>query len=248
MGVDLVQNMRPVKGFLLDITGVLYNSCAGTDGIAISGSIEAVKRLYKEASVKFLSNESTNTTEYVVSKLKRLGFEIETEDVITPAPVAANYVRMNNLRPHTLVYPGVSTYFETFEKSNPTCVVLGDAEHEFTYHSMNAAFRALMAMNDPLLISLGNGRFYQRVDGPCIDVGAFAAALKFSTNCKHVVIGKPTPEYFQAGLDSLGMTKDEVIMIGDDIVSDVGGALSFGLRGVQVRTGKWRQGLRFQMT
>lgn len=30
-------------------------------------------------------------------------------------------------------------------------------------------------------------------------------------------------------------------MIGDDIVSDVGGAQACGIRGVQVRTGKYRQ-------
>lgn len=29
-------------------------------------------------------------------------------------------------------------------------------------------------------------------------------------------------------------------MIGDDIVSDVGGAQKIGIRAVQVRTGKWR--------
>lgn len=29
-------------------------------------------------------------------------------------------------------------------------------------------------------------------------------------------------------------------MIGDDIVSDVGGAMAFGMRAIQVRTGKWR--------
>ena len=32
----------------------------------------------------------------------------------------------------------------------------------------------------------------------------------------------------------------QVVMIGDDIVSDVGGAIQFGMRGIQVRTGKWR--------
>lgn len=35
----------PVKGFILDITGVLYNSQEGTDGIPIPSSVDAVKRL-----------------------------------------------------------------------------------------------------------------------------------------------------------------------------------------------------------
>lgn len=35
---------RPIRGFLLDITGVLYNSSHGSDGQAIPGSIEAVQK------------------------------------------------------------------------------------------------------------------------------------------------------------------------------------------------------------
>ena len=34
---------RPIKGFLLDITGVLYESGEG-NGTAISGSIDAINR------------------------------------------------------------------------------------------------------------------------------------------------------------------------------------------------------------
>lgn len=29
-------------------------------------------------------------------------------------------------------------------------------------------------------------------------------------------------------------------MVGDDLLSDVGGAQACGMRGIQVRTGKWR--------
>uniref|UniRef100_A0A915A735 Phospholysine phosphohistidine inorganic pyrophosphate phosphatase n=1 Tax=Parascaris univalens TaxID=6257 RepID=A0A915A735_PARUN len=34
----------PIRGFLLDITGVLYNSSPNTLGVAIPGSIDAVNR------------------------------------------------------------------------------------------------------------------------------------------------------------------------------------------------------------
>lgn len=44
MVADFVVPARKIRGFLIDITGVLYNSCAGTDGIAIPGSVEAVRR------------------------------------------------------------------------------------------------------------------------------------------------------------------------------------------------------------
>ncbi|CAJ0570997.1 unnamed protein product, partial [Mesorhabditis spiculigera] len=239
--VDVTKLLRtaPVRGFLLDITGVLYNSSEGSDGVTIQGSVDAVARLYKESRVRFLSNESTHTTEKVVAKLRRLGFTLEESDVITPAPVAADYLRQRELRPHLLLHPGVSSYFPT-SSPDANCVLLGDAEHEFSFHNVNEAFRALMRMKKPLLVTLGQGKFYQRTDGPTIDVGAYAEALKYSSGCDHVVIGKPSAEYFQYAIDAIGVPATETVMIGDDLISDVGGAQRFGMRGIQVRTGKWR--------
>ncbi|KAI1723053.1 HAD-hyrolase-like domain-containing protein [Ditylenchus destructor] len=53
-------------------------------------------------------------------------------------------------------------------------------------------------------------------------------------------MGKPNKEYFMHAIEDMNLTKDEVVMIGDDIISDVSAAQQHGIRGVQVRTGKWR--------
>ena len=42
-------------------------------------------------------------------------------------------------------------------------------------------------------------------------------------------------------LEDLGREAGEVAMVGDDIESDIGGALDAGLRAVLVRTGKYRE-------
>ena len=36
---------KPLRGFLLDITGVLAESSAEGDGVAIQGSVEAVRKI-----------------------------------------------------------------------------------------------------------------------------------------------------------------------------------------------------------
>ncbi|VDN18502.1 unnamed protein product [Gongylonema pulchrum] len=188
---------KPVKGFLLDITGVLYNSAPDTPGVAIP------------------------------AHAKLLGIVKQFEGIDTSNP---NCVLM-----------GIVKQFEDIDTSNPNCVLMGDAEEGFNYQTMNAAFRALLSMDNPLIITLGSGKFYQRLDGPCMDVGGFAQALKYACDARIVVIGKPDEQFFKAAVDDMGLTKDEVVMVGDDIVSDVGGAQKVGIRGVQVRTGKWRQ-------
>lgn len=47
--------------------------------------------------------------------------------------------------------------FAEIDKANPNCVVIGDAAENFTYANLNEAFRVLIGMEKPVLISLGRG-------------------------------------------------------------------------------------------
>lgn len=47
--------------------------------------------------------------------------------------------------------------FDGIEKSQPNCVVMGDAQENFSWHNMNVAFRTLQEMKEPCLITLGAG-------------------------------------------------------------------------------------------
>ena len=75
-----------------------------------------------------------------------------------------------------------------------------------------------------------------------IDLGAYTTALEFATDIQSLIIGKPSPEYFGAALQSFAgqFTADQVVMIGDDIMGDVKGSQDMGMRGVLVKTGKFR--------
>ena len=123
-------------------------------------------------------------------------------------------------------------------QEDPNCVVMGDATTNFTYEAMNAAFSVLL--RHPTLFSMGMGKYYKHGTGLVLDVGCFTKALEYASGVAPVVVGKPSGEYFGAAVRDLGLDGGEVVMVGDDIVSDVGGAQACGLRGIQVRTGKFR--------
>ena len=55
-----------------------------------------------------------------------------------------------------------------------------------------------------------------------------------------MVLGKPAPEFFAAAAARLGVGPAALLMVGDDVVTDVGGAQGAGLKGALVRTGKFR--------
>lgn len=65
-------------------------------------------------------------------------------------------------------------------------------------------------------------------------------ALRHATGIEPVVLGKPAEPFFEVALRAVGASADETLMIGDDIRGDVGGAQQAGIRGLFVRTGKFR--------
>ena len=89
----------PVKGVLCDISGVLSESSAQGDGVAIVGSVEAVNML-REAGVKikFVTNESARTRLSLHAKLTRLGFTIHIEVRLTWAAIYKQFIMINMFR------------------------------------------------------------------------------------------------------------------------------------------------------
>ncbi|XP_069139191.1 phospholysine phosphohistidine inorganic pyrophosphate phosphatase-like [Argopecten irradians] len=165
-----------VEGILLDITGVLYES---GESEAITGSVEAVKRL-KEAGlpVRFCTNETTTTRQVLVDKLNRFGFDIKSEEVFAPIPAMCQVLKERNLRPHLLISRNASADFSGVPTDNSNCVVLGDAVDEFSYANLNKAFQILISLDKPILFSLGKGRYYKDGKDLALDVGSFCRALE----------------------------------------------------------------------
>jgi ribonucleotide monophosphatase NagD (HAD superfamily) len=54
------------------------------------------------------------------------------------------------------------------------------------------------------------------------------------------VIGKPSSVFFNQAARMIGMSPGDLVMIGDDVDSDVGGAMNAGTQGILVKTGKYR--------
>lgn len=228
--------MARYAGVLLDLGGVVF---LGDE--AIDGSVEAVARL-REAGVvvRFLTNTTRKPRRALVEKLRRLGVEVEPDDIFTPAFAARR--ALAGRVPHLLVHPALVEDFDSHDEHGGAEVVLvGDAGEAFDYATLNAALRVLE--NGAGLVALARNRIFQDADGrPSLDAGPFVAALEYAAGREAEVIGKPARAFFDAARASLGTEAEETVMIGDDVEGDVGGALDAGLAGVLVRTGKYKKG------
>ncbi|XP_071949141.1 phospholysine phosphohistidine inorganic pyrophosphate phosphatase-like [Antedon mediterranea] len=239
---DWYKSSKDIQGILLDISGVLYNS-SDDGGVAIPGSVQAVNRLKSAGlKVRFCTNETLCTRQVLVTKLTKLGFDIKMEEVFSPIPAVCHVLRQQNLIPHLLVHTDALPDFGDLasSKASPTCVVIGDCASQFTYDNLNNAFRVLINMEKPALIALGRGKYYKDGGQLNLDVGSFMKVLEYACGCQATVVGKPAESFFMAALNDMGVPPDKAVMIGDDIVNDIGGAQACGIRGLQVRTGKYR--------
>ncbi|XP_076855957.1 phospholysine phosphohistidine inorganic pyrophosphate phosphatase isoform X3 [Brachyhypopomus gauderio] len=170
-----------------------------------------------------------------------MGFEIDITEVFSPAPAVVAVLKERGLRPHLLVHDDVVPEFDSVDQDNPNCVVLGDAADNFSYQNMNSAFRVLIGLQKPVLFSMGRGRYYKETDGLKLDVGVYMKALEYACDLEAEVVGKPAPMFFNSVLSDMGIQPHEALMIGDDLVNDIGGAQKCGMKGLQVRTGKYSQ-------
>ncbi len=96
-------------------------------------------------------------------------------------------------------------------------------------------------MQGAKLIAIHKNRFWQTEHGLQMDIGGFIDDLEYASGAKAMIIGKPSADFFQIALDDIGLSPDEVAIIGDDIDVDVGGGQQVGLKGILVKTGKYRQ-------
>ena len=132
--------------------------------------------------------------------------------------------------------------FANIPMRDARAVIVGDAGDAFTYANMNRAFRALI--DGASFLALAKNRIFKGDDGKLsLDAGAFVTALEYSCGEDAIVLGKPSPDFFEAALESMDCAPEDAVMVGDDAESDVAGALKAGLStAILVRTGKYRDG------
>jgi phospholysine phosphohistidine inorganic pyrophosphate phosphatase len=237
--------MAVIRALLIDLDGVIYQ-----DEELVPGAPEALAWLRAQAIPHaFLTNTTSQPRRALVAKLARLGVPAAAEQIVTPALAAAEWLRLNVPGTAALFVPaatladfaGVPVLADDAE-SGAASVVVGDLGTAWTFGALNRAFRLLMANRSAALIALGMTRYWRASDGLRLDAGPFVTALEHAADRRAVVLGKPAREFFEIALRTVQCAAAETVMVGDDIVTDVGGARGAGIRGVLVRTGKFREG------
>ncbi|MCL4539691.1 MAG: TIGR01458 family HAD-type hydrolase [Bacteroidetes bacterium] len=234
--------LTDIKGWLVDLDGTLYLGDTILPGaIEFIGKLEEQKRRFR-----FVSNTTIYSRRQIAEKLTRLGMNASEQQIFTAPSAAAELLRtFGGVKCYLVVADALREEFDGIDISerNPDYVVIGDVGRDMDYELLNKVFRLVMGGAE--LIALQKNRFFRGSDGLQIDVGAFVAGLEYSSNKQAKIIGKPSRQFFNLAVHDIRIEAGErwlsaeFAMVGDDIESDIKGAMDAGLLGVLVKTGKY---------
>jgi HAD superfamily hydrolase (TIGR01450 family) len=234
-------SLNEIKCFILDMDGTIY-----LGGSLIGGAKELIV-LFESRNIPyyFFTNNTSNSTEFYVEKLQRLGFEnIPNKRIITAADVTANYIIDNYGSGAKAYIVGTESLVERLMKDGiiytdsgiPDCVVVG-FDTTLTYEKITKAVGFIRA-GVPFIAT--------HIDAVCPieggavlpDCGSICAMLTHATGVKPKFLGKPTSETAEYIKQVTKINASEIAMIGDRIYTDMRFAVDNGMCSIGVLSGE----------
>ncbi|KAL7554803.1 hypothetical protein ACHAWF_018343 [Thalassiosira exigua] len=246
-----------IEAALVDLSGTLH-----VGPRAVPGAPAACRRLHRSGvKVLYLTNTSKQSSSSLLRQLREAGFDESAvpgmDSIMTSVGAARRCLSERGLRPYCLVEDELlEAELAGIETGDPNCVLVGLAPSKLDYPRLNEAYRMLSKWKDeddgndgddskPRLVAIHRGAYYRDADGELsLGPGEFVSLLERSSGVSARVMGKPSPDFYRTALSSLGVDDPaRAVMIGDDVVGDVAGALDAGFGGaLLVKTGKYKEG------
>ncbi|XP_037816575.1 haloacid dehalogenase-like hydrolase domain-containing protein 2 [Lucilia sericata] len=230
-----IKSKMPIKAALIDLSGTLHVEDQPTPD-----AVNALQRLRDSGvMIKFVTNTTKESRQTLLKRLQTIGFQVDKDEIHSSLSAAVEYIKRENLNPFYLVSKDARSDFPANDEGKPyDSVAIGLAPDEFFYENLNKAFNILLANKEHKLIAIHEGKYYKRKDGLALGPGCFVKGLEYATGTKSILIGKPNEYFFKSALSD-DINVEECVMIGDDTKDDIVGAMKVGLKGLQVKTGKY---------
>lgn len=229
--------MGELRGVIFDIDGTLE-----FQDRVIPGAMKVIEDLRQKGyTLKFLTNSTMHSRRSRAARLVKSGLVVSPKEIITASYATACYLRRLNPRSCWVMLEGegLEEFPELSQNHlNPEYIVIGDNRSKFDFDHMNHALRLLLrgakiiGMN-PDLVDNNSGE-------PELNVGSWVKMLEVAAGVEAVYIGKPFPWIFELTLEGMGLNKEQVLMIGDRVQTDIRGAKDFGIRAALVKTGEYK--------
>ena len=222
--------------FICDMDGVIYHG-----NRLLPGVVEFVRHLQEHGKrYLFVTNSSERSPKELAQKLARLGVDVPPAHFYTSALATAAFLAAQS--------PGCSVYaigeagllnalYEagiTMNDVSPDYVVIGEARG-YTYETMTKAIR--LVAGGARLIGTNPDTTGPTEAGIVPACGCLTAPVELATGSKAYYLGKPNPLMMRSALKRLGATREQTVIIGDRMDTDIIAGIESEIDTVLVLTG-----------
>ncbi len=239
--------MRRYPLYILDLDGTVYRGAEVLPGVA--ETLAELRRL--GSSIRFLTNNSSQTPEFQATKLRSMGLEAEPDEVLTSGVGTAVYLASNNLDSAFVVgEPGLTEVLASHgidvAADRSKAVVVGICR-SFTYALLNEAMRRVL--DGAMFVATNSDATYPMEGDRLVPgAGSIVAAVQVCSGVDPLVIGKPNPTLIEMTLDRAGVGARDALVVGDRFETDIISGQRAGCDTLLVLTGVTRQAPAGQAT
>ena len=225
------------EGYLIDLDGTIYRG---------SEPIPAGRRFVEQLQARqipflFLTNNTTKTPETVANRLaNEFSIHVGPETVYTATLATIDYLNAANKgkKVYVIGEPGliepILAAGYVWEEETPDYVVVG-LDTDVTYEKFVVATLAIQ--KGATFIGTNPDKNIPTERGLLPGAGSVIAMIEASTQQKAIYIGKPEAIIMEKAVETLGMEKANVLMVGDNYTTDILAGINNGIDTLLVLSG-----------
>lgn len=225
------------EGYLIDLDGTIYRG---------SEPIPAGRRFVEQLQARqipflFLTNNTTKTPETVANRLaNEFSIHVGPETVYTATLATIDYLNDANKgkKVYVIGEPGliepILAAGYVWEEETPDYVVVG-LDTDVTYEKFVVATLAIQ--KGATFIGTNPDKNIPTERGLLPGAGSVIAMIEVSTQQKAIYIGKPEAIIMEKAVETLGMEKANVLMVGDNYTTDILAGINNGIDTLLVLSG-----------
>lgn len=235
------ENLSNKRLFLLDMDGTIY-----LDETLFDGTVDFLRYVRNiGGKYLFLTNNSSRSVDAYLEKMARLGIAAERGDFLTSVDALIAWLRAHGYEKKTLYGFGTASFRQQLtdagfrvvtERSDAIEALVCGFDTELTFQKLEDAC---------ILLGQGVDFIAANPDWVCPtwygyvpDCGSVCEMLFRATGRRPVFIGKPEPTMAQMAMERYGFQKQETLLIGDRLYTDIACGVCAGIDTVLVLSGE----------
>jgi len=211
--------------YIFDLDGVIYRGDTPQPFAA-----ETVSRIKQDgAAVFFLTNNASQTREMFAGKLGRMGIDAAPAEVMTSSYATGLWFAEHGHLGKRVMVVGEQGCFDILHEAgmhvfapddtrDVDFVVVG-IDRQFSYHKLNCAQQAIL--RGATFLATNRDPTYPQEDGVSPGGGSIVAAVATASGQEPITIGKPETYTIQKVLEITRTDRDDAVMIGDRLDTDI---------------------------